>query len=554
MFVVVRLLVLALLILASRPASADDADRAIAAPKLMLLPVTENDAQLSRLRRVAEAVGRELQARGIPHLPYAEAAAQLQKRHSREPRRVTRENIEALLQESQRASRAAAARHANETKQVVADAQARGADALESLNRDEPAARAYFNTCLALIRVLAADDQRDAAHKVARDCQAAVPDLAPNPHDHPPSVMQVFDEVQRASVAEGLGTLYVESEPTDCRVLLNGRLVGTTPYTRHAPLGHTYGVQVECGDPQPGRVHEVTIKAAPSTVAVDVFFDRSVRTTRRSLRLSYPRPDPSSARLHAAELARLLGVDDVVLLASDDAQVLALQLLRRGTSARLADDGEESLRRAVDALLTDPPPEPPAPPPIVLDHSPARSAPPPARSAWLLPTGASLVGGGLVLGVVGALRYRAHVEDGATFRHAPQSSYYGDGQRWRNSRPVPYALIGVGSTLAATGGIMLSAHLSPAQRRWLSPILAAAGIGVLAAGVVDLRRGSPCRSTSENNAQACVGDEQRLDRGALLMTASAPLFASALAQLIWLRRGPLTLHAGTRSVGATLRF
>ncbi|MET0343122.1 MAG: PEGA domain-containing protein [Polyangiales bacterium] len=546
-----RLLVLVLLFLATHRASAQPSSAAAPAQTLMLLPVTENDAQLSRLRRVADAVGRELSQRGVTHLPYAESAALFQKRHSREPRTVSRENIEALVQESQRASRAAAARHANETKQVAAEAQARGADALESLNRDEAGARAYFGTCLALIRVLVANNERDAALKVARDCQAAVPDLAPNPHDHPPSVIQVFEEVERLAAAEGLGTLYVESEPTDCRVLLNGRLVGTTPYTRQAPAGHTYGVQVECGDPLPARVHEVTLKAAPTTVAVDVFLDRSVRTSRRALRLSYPRPDPGSARLHAAELARIVGADDVVLIASDDAQGLELHLLRRGTSARIGDDGEESLRRAVDALLSDPPPPPPeiAPAPVSRLAPVHTDAPPARRGTWLLPTGASLAGAGLVLGVVGALRYRAHVEDGENFHDEPKDrNYVPVGNRWRESRPMPYALVSAGSALAATGGIMLSAHLSPIQRRWLSPLFAAAGIGVLVAGVVDLRRGSSCPSNE------CTEKEHQLDRGALLMIASAPLLASSLAQLVWLRRGPFTVHATTRSVGATLRF
>lgn len=85
-------------------------------------------------------------------------------------------------------------------------------------------------------------------------------------------------------------------------------------------------------------------------------------------------------------------------------------------------------------------------------------------------------------------------------------------------------MIGVGAAggIAASVGTALMASAVPARRVpwWLAGTVGAAGAGLLAWGAVDLATSQGCKSS---DARDCVQDEERQDRGILLVCTAAPL-------------------------------
>jgi hypothetical protein len=556
------LLAFAVLLFSSRAALAQDVPASAKKRAFLVLPVTRNDEALGRLQGLADEVAKRLSSRGVRQVSHHEAASLFEAAHSREPQPVTQDDIDALLSESALASRASADGRASEAKKHVELALGRASGALESLGRDEAAARAYFSACRAQVRALISDHDRDGALRAARECRAAVPDLDPSPTENPPSVMQVFADVKREAQARGTGLLRVDSDPSECKVIVNGRFLGRTPYAQRAPLGQKSKLQVECGEPLPGRVHEVTISDEPLVLTIDSFFEHSVRTSRGVLRLAYERSDDPSVRAHSLKVGEILHAKELVLLSMSTADTIDLHRVGYRSTSVSAHNAREELEAALDFLL-----EADAPKAgnladearTQVDHFPKRAKRPhkgyPLRR---LIVGTALSSAGLVSWGLGIAKYGQHREDGRQFRAAPIMRYPGALREWQDSRTAPYLGVGIGAAAIAAGALVLAEPIPLRHRRWLGPTLAAAGATLVTLGAVELGRGGACDTSTQADLRFCAVRQEQRDRGALILLSAVPFLTLSLTEFVqWLRGDDLetaTLSTTGRSVDLTVRF
>jgi hypothetical protein len=532
------------------------------ASSFVVLPVTRNDERLDELRRRSVELEEELAARGFERVPHESAATHFQERHSREPRSFAADDLEVLLRESELARRAAAARENAEAKRYAERVQQRVADRLESANSDDAVARAYFAACWAQVRALVNENDAQAALGVGRRCVAEMPDLAPRLRDHPPSVMRIFERVTSELSGPNAAVLEVDSTPPGCRVLIDGRPTTTTPSRLRVPVDQRYALQVDCGGAVPPRVHELVSRSTPTVLAVDAMFERAVRTTDGTLRLVYESENDPATDAHARAVAQVLEVDEVFLLIGAERGALRIQRLG-GKSQTMADARLEGvLSTAVNDLLRDDSDQKPSASRARAAKAAETLAPEPAR--WPLPTGIALGGVSLVLGGVGALMYRDHLESAETFKKSQdEPTYQGLGEQWQKSRPVPFAFVATASGLMTASTIMLTEPLSNKTRRWLSPVFAVVGVTVAAFGIRDIAQGRPCAKYEKEgeDLRTCVDDEEQLNRGGLITIAAAPFLITSMVHLgEWLWRGShaaptgLSLYAGPRELRATFRF
>jgi hypothetical protein len=153
----------------------------------------------------------------------------------------------------------------------------------------------------------------------------------------------------------------------------------------------------------------------------------------------------------------------------------------------------------------------------------------------------SRVGGVLLAGAgsaalgLSAWRFQAHVADGRAVRsRGPEA--IGTQDEWLTSRSPPLVLVGVGAGLLTASGALVAPLVPQRTRRWLSPLLLAAGAGALATGLRFIAQGERCDPPSGAALRECVlADEQR-ERGILVAIVSAPLLTlPTLHTIDWLR-------------------
>jgi tetratricopeptide (TPR) repeat protein len=99
---------------------------------------------------------------------------------------------------------------------------------------------------------------------------------------------------------------------------------------------------------------------------------------------------------------------------------------------------------------------------------------------------------------------------------------------WGNSRAVMLGvgLAGAGLMTAGSGALGAGARKLP---WWLAATLGGAGAGLAAWGAVDLAKGANC---GEHDPLVCGPDQIQRDRGALLLSLSAPLLSVPLSKAI----------------------
>jgi tetratricopeptide (TPR) repeat protein len=151
--------------------------------------------------------------------------------------------------------------------------------------------------------------------------------------------------------------------------------------------------------------------------------------------------------------------------------------------------------------------------PVPLEKAPA----PPERNPSLLWAGGVVLSAGLASELAGWLLFRDRVDKGEAVLASVDGSRAGP---WEDARP---AMIGVGAVggFTASLGTALLASAVPAHKVpwWAAGAAGAVGAGLLAWGAVDLAKGQACNSS---DARACVQDEQRQDRGILLLCSATP--------------------------------
>lgn len=319
---------------AEPPAPAAPTGRWVVVPASTAAP-----AERTRAVRSAGGLIKALSRRGARVSSLHVQAAAFRRLHSREPRAISRDDIDEFLARAERVRqayaferRAAALREMNEALEIGRRAQA-------SLMRDNRAASRFLDTCLLGARhALERQHDRQAARRIVLACLLEAIDVPPTRGEHPPEVTALIEEVQREIEGAPGGKLVVHSAPEGCDVFIGGRFSAKTNAELTRPLHGEYPIQVECEDGQgSGRVHVRELGEGVVTLEVDTAFETAIRTgdgaddSEAVLRLQFQ--DAAALRAHADAYARrvgeVLGADRVVLVTAPS-QGRAHALLLRG--------------------------------------------------------------------------------------------------------------------------------------------------------------------------------------------------------------------------------
>jgi hypothetical protein len=481
------------------------------------------------------------------------------------PRETSRAGIDALVTGNQLAVRHAAFGRAAEVQRTVDELVASADRSIETLNRDSKNARLLLDVCLVQVRSLLHEGERDSAIEQAMQCRRLVPDLTPTQASHPANVIGVLAEADDRLRRMRSGVLSVDvATGRSCSVFVNGRHLGTTPFTFDRVATGAYRVQIDCGM-RPGRVHVVRMDEQPVALVVDESFDQ-VAVTEPRLGLVYDRSEVVRSKLagHAARLGAAVHIDDVVLVRMEggSAQLARVHVKQQrlvATASLLVDaakglDGA-AIGEALDALSQgrtigewkEPLAGSAAPVAGIAPAAAADSARAQATTGtssegnkdWKLWSGVALLAAGAGLEVGSWALYRSRAESGdALLRELPmpESSARDD---WEEARAPMLALAGSGAAVASAGSVLFG--FSPSVRRqswWLAGTSGAVGAALGVWGAVDLAKAGSC---SDTVAQACVEEEQRQDRGMLLLAGALPLMLMPLTKLV---------HADTERIRA----
>lgn len=141
-----------------------------------------------------------------------------------------------------------------------------------------------------------------------------------------------------------------------------------------------------------------------------------------------------------------------------------------------------------------------------------------ARKPALIWAGGILLGVGVASELAGWILFNSRVDKGTVLLRSSDDDSAGS---WEDAR-APILGTGAAGGIAASAGTALLASAVPANTVpwWLAGTAGALGAGLLAWGSVDLARGKACDA---GDARRCAQDEQRQDRGILLLSSSAPL-------------------------------
>lgn len=304
------------------------ADQAAASPaneqRWLLLPSTSEGQHIDpqTLIFLADA----LRSKGVYPLAFDEARATYEALASSTPSPTQESDLEVVAQQAQAALVHVATGQSERARLAVEKVLQRAEQVLESLNRQNESAKHVLNACLYLVRsLLDAGDTVHASERVLQ-CRRLVPDIEPDPYDHPPSVIRLMKDAERRLAAQPpTGRLNVRSTPTGCSAFVNGRRLGTTPFEIGSLPAGSYRVQVECGPDRRGRVHLVSLGQEPKRLEVDLRFESAVQTQPQlELRYAHQADENSQRFADALHIAQLLQVSDVVVLTPESTTTLRI--------------------------------------------------------------------------------------------------------------------------------------------------------------------------------------------------------------------------------------
>lgn len=319
------------------------------AEEWVLVPATPVEAA-EWVEPALEQLGRELSDSGISLRSPSGAATEFEERGSAPASQLSPQEI-AAWQERSRQALTQLARHdyAAALEQLQA-AQALSRSAIDWLNRDPEHARQVLDTCLYTVRALLGSGRQADAHAQAEECGRLSLHAKPSAVMHPPDVRAFYSSALDAR-PEDAASLLVESEPSSCKVYVNGLLRGRTPDRLEGLVLGRYAVQVEC-DEQRGRVHYVELTSGSTELRVDTRFDEAIRS-QEQLSLRYATwPDAQERSDDARALLRAVPADAVVLMYGPPEGRIELVLVEDGANqtgfVRIAsgEEGPESVALA----------------------------------------------------------------------------------------------------------------------------------------------------------------------------------------------------------------
>lgn len=543
----------------------------------------------------APLLQRELaRRRGVRAMPLLVAKDRFEARASMEPVATDESDLDVVAREAQAALVLVATGRNAEARAAVRRVLDRAERALESLNRETTSARRILDACLYLVRATLDAGRTARARARVLECRRLVPDVTPDPADHPPSVLRILEEAEAELRRSSRAELRVDSDPPGCALYLNGRHLGATPFEiGDLPPGE-YRVQVECGGARLSRVHRLVLADEPTELSIDTGLDEAIRS-REMLALHYPSAeDEAHRRLRdGARVADVVGAAHVVLVTAESDALLRLDRVdgpTRGVvaTARVRVTGRRRDDRAVVAraaralaagrsvdLAADPareiapwaPPAPEAEDALTAPVAAAGAASPTEGGAPTGPQGATehpagrgldgarvagwtLFAGGIAAYVAswalwGELAARRDALDGypsmqAGFSDA-QADY--DALRW------PTALVGAGGAVLVGAAVPLVLEDADGVPAW-AWVLGAVGLGGVGAGVGLAVSEGPCVD------QDCTRRAPRETLGALVAAHAAPLLAVPLTLAVRAATGDDTIEADVDlpEAGLALRF
>jgi hypothetical protein len=554
----------------------------------VVLAVRTNAADDASIR-AAKAIEASLARRGVGLVSMHEARDRFVSR-SRAPLGPGEGDIDVLAREARSALEHVAFGRTQAAQRAVKEVLARAERSLESLNRETDTARQVLDACLALVRSALQTNDRRAALDQAASCRRLVPDVAPNHSLHPASVIGVLAEADDQLRRMRTGHLQVFSAPENaCAVYLNGRHLGSTPFTLERAVTGSYRVQVECGEER-GRVHLIELGDEPTELRVDTQLDRAIISEPR-LVLTYATRSQLEKLLvdHAAQIGRATRAENVVVvhaegsaLAVSRVSVPQARLLGR---VQASSYNKAELEKLLDAVLEGRIDAAPAlaavdepalasaspataqetatqtvPPAHERDADSPTSLPPAPRDAseerapWKLWTGGALAvaaAGALAAGIFFEQRVQSLDDDlGGLPAGDPAISSvtkdYNDakGLRW----------IGVGGVLSV-GTVALLAKSRPAVP-WWSYVITGAGVALAGVGIYELATTHQCTLTAAEGF--CIEARNSEGRGILMLTASTPLLATLPTHFLLREKSPeratIGIFPGRHGARAVLSF
>ncbi len=550
--------------------------------KVVLVPLAFERSVL--VDRAAGQLEAELARRSILLVSMHEAHDRFTAR-IRDPQQPSESDLEALVRAAHDASEHVAFGRTSAARRSVHEVISRAERTLESLNRETAIAQQVLDACLSLVRSALQTEARDTAVHQAMDCRRLVPDLAPSEAAHPVNVIGVLAEADDLLRRMQLGRLSVESTPKNhCSVYVNGRHLGTTPFELDRAAAGPYRVQVEC-ERSPARVHLVQLGDEPVRLVVDTEFERAIVSEPR-LALRYPTRE-ASAKIagHASELGRMVGADDVLLVATERerAELLRVRVQQRRIVARASLRWTESrgfaeaelvaaLGTLAEGRLPDedswvqgngaapievreatPHSSPSMSPaegvgqpssasetpnlerlPTERQDWPSRRTSGRNRKAWQIGLGATALAFGTGSFVAAAVLSAKRAEAGTALLAANLESmeYRVRLSSWEDQRVPPYVFgaLGAVALTSAAFGLLLGEPGSdfPVWPTVLSGLL---GGGFMAWGAIDLAKGGSC-GPEHVDRRSCSRAQERMDRGALAMLAALPLLSVPIVRAI----------------------
>lgn len=530
------------------------------APRYALVPVTRNDERLDLVLQLAREAEAALTARGETFVPLQTASALFARNHSREPATWDQSDVDRLAAASRKALEAIVAGDYKEALAHTREARQRVDGAIEVINRRLEWSKLAFRACAMEVRGRYEERDQQGAFDAAVRCRTLYPGFEPDPSDHPKDVRDIFTRAQKEIRRTRTQTLIVDSRPAGCNVVLNGRSMGITPFRQQGLAAHEPRLQVECaGARGHGRVH--IVPSGPEvTMFIDADFEAAVRTDGDLLRLVYDEHQHDRLREHSVQVARALGVAEVLAFASPAPGQLHIMRFTASSGRTVSLPAQHEpweVDRALSELTGASPESPVMAPPQAARSEREPPASPERRRRALLATGGVALGLGVAASVTGWVLFRQRLDEGTLFRAIlPTDPEYLERQgAWLEHRDVTYALAASAAGLGTAGGVLLERGLPKRPPRWWRWSSLAIGGALATSGIVLAALGNSCDTDTRADRRDCVIDQHRLDRGAFLILTGAPLLLTPAAS--WLRdkvRGDVRLDLrASRPASASLR-
>ncbi len=503
----------------------------------------------------AEAIERAASSQ-LTVISAAQMAELLRQRHSSEPAAASQDDFDALARESEAALEHVAFGRRRQARRAIESILERAQGAIEALNRESRSARRVLNSCLYLVRALSDAGDEEGALNQAIECARLVPDMQPSASEHPPAVRRLYQRAVERIESGPHGSLHVESRPPGCDVYMNGRRLGTTPFTREQLPTGEYRIQVECESGRPGRVHRFILAAEPRELVIDSRFDRTLRSTAGDVRLEYEDAQAEYAHRMAdgVAVAEILGATDLLLVSAEDPEVARVDWIRVGEPPRVLASAKIAMsasgaspssvqrgmvallqRRSVDATHDEDIEiaawSPPAPRQATsamgrdIEPPPSDDGAPEATNdlAWL----------GWVLGGVGVVSYGVgwglqgewFHRDGLVNVAQPTDPDYQLRLDRRDEMVAPVALLGVGGAVLTTAALpFLVGDGGPEWWHW---VIGGVGVAAAAVGIGLWTQEGKCADPM------CSERNRTVPLAPLVLTMSVPLLALPIVALIF---------------------